>query len=30
VDWQDRSHFFNLAARMMRRIIIDYFREQDA
>jgi RNA polymerase sigma factor (TIGR02999 family) len=30
VEWQDRSHFFNLASRMMRRIVIDYFRSQDA
>jgi RNA polymerase sigma-70 factor (ECF subfamily) len=27
---QDRSHFFSLAARMMRRIVIDYFRGQGA
>jgi RNA polymerase sigma factor (TIGR02999 family) len=26
IDWQDRNHFFSLAARMMRRIIVDYFR----
>jgi len=24
VDWQDRSHFFALAARMMRRILVDH------
>ncbi len=24
VPWQDRSHFFKLAARMMRRILVDY------
>jgi RNA polymerase sigma-70 factor, ECF subfamily len=30
IEWQDRSHFFALAARMMRRIIIDYFRGQSA
>jgi RNA polymerase sigma-70 factor (ECF subfamily) len=30
VTWQDRRHFFSLAARMMRRIIIDYFRGQSA
>lgn len=26
IDWQDRHHFYSLTARMMRRIIIDYFR----
>jgi RNA polymerase sigma factor (TIGR02999 family) len=29
VDWQDRQHFFFLAARMMRRIVIEYFRHKD-
>jgi RNA polymerase sigma factor (TIGR02999 family) len=24
VSWQDRAHFFSLAARMMRRILVDY------
>ena len=24
IDWQDRSHFFALAARMMRRILVDH------
>ena len=24
VDWQDRSHFYALAARMMRRILVDH------
>ena len=24
VDWKDRSHFFALAARMMRRILVDH------
>ena len=24
VEWQDRSHFFALAARMMRRILVDH------
>jgi RNA polymerase sigma factor (TIGR02999 family) len=28
--WNDRKHFFSLAARMMRRIIVDYFRGQNA
>ncbi|MBT8488764.1 MAG: sigma-70 family RNA polymerase sigma factor [Gemmatimonadetes bacterium] len=26
VDWQDRAHFFALAARQMRRILIDHAR----
>ncbi len=30
IEWQDRKHFFTLAARMMRRIVIDYFRAKDA
>ena len=24
VSWQDRAHFYSLAARMMRRILVDY------
>jgi len=30
VDWQDRGHFFTLAAKIMRRIVTDHFRELDA
>jgi RNA polymerase sigma factor (TIGR02999 family) len=26
VEWQDRAHFFAVAARLMRRILIDYAR----
>jgi RNA polymerase sigma factor (TIGR02999 family) len=26
VDWRDRAHFFAVAARLMRRILIDYAR----
>ena len=26
MDWQDRAHFFAVAARLMRRILIDYAR----
>lgn len=26
IDWQDRSHFFAIAARQMRRILVDYAR----
>jgi len=28
VDWQNRGHFFAIAAKMMRRILIDYARRQ--
>src|SRR6185436_8725023 len=28
VDWQDRGHFFALAARAMRRILADYARSR--
>ena len=30
VAWQNRAHFFALAAQMMRRILIDHAREQQA
>lgn len=30
VDWQDRSHFFAIAATMMRRILVDHARGQRA
>ena len=30
VDWQDRSHFFAVCARAMRRILVDYARERTA
>ena len=30
VDWQNRTHFFALAARMMRRILVDYARTRAA
>ena len=30
IDWQDRGHFFALASRMMRRIVVDYFRSRRA
>ena len=26
VEWRDRTHFFALAARLMRRILVDYAR----
>lgn len=29
-DWQSRAHFFAVAARIMRRILIDYARGHDA
>ena len=28
VDWQDRAHFFAVAARQMRRILIDHARRR--
>lgn len=28
IPWQDRSHFFSLAARIMRRILVDHAREK--
>jgi RNA polymerase sigma factor (TIGR02999 family) len=30
VAWQDRSHFFAITARAMRRILVDYARERTA
>lgn len=30
VDWQDRGHFYAIASRVMRRIIIDYVRHRGA
>lgn len=27
VDWRDRAHFFGVAARMMRRVLVDHARE---
>jgi len=30
VDWQDRAHFFAVAARAMRRILIDHAKERRA
>jgi RNA polymerase sigma factor (TIGR02999 family) len=29
-DWQDRRHFFAVAARMMRRVLVDYARKRGA
>jgi RNA polymerase sigma factor (TIGR02999 family) len=29
VQWQNRAHFFGLAAQLMRRILIDHARRQD-
>ena len=28
VQWQDRAHFFALAARLMRRVLVDFARAQ--
>jgi RNA polymerase sigma factor (TIGR02999 family) len=30
VDWQDRSHFYAICARAMRRIVVDYARRRTA
>lgn len=30
VEWEDRAHFQALSARVMRQILIDYFRKQTA
>ena len=28
VEWQNRAHFFGIAAEMMRRILVDYARSR--
>jgi RNA polymerase sigma factor (TIGR02999 family) len=30
VEWQSRSHFFGVAARVMRRVLLDYARRRQA
>ncbi len=30
VDWQDRSHFFRIAAQVMRRVLVDAYRARKA
>jgi RNA polymerase sigma factor (TIGR02999 family) len=30
VEWQNRAHFFGVAAQMMRRILVDFARERGA
>ncbi len=30
VSWQNRAHFFGIAAQMMRRILVDYARQHNA
>jgi RNA polymerase sigma-70 factor (ECF subfamily) len=30
VDWRDRAHFFGVAARLMREILVDYARKRGA
>jgi RNA polymerase sigma factor (TIGR02999 family) len=30
IDWQNRAHFFCVAARLMRRILVDYARQHNA
>lgn len=29
VQWQDRTHFFGIAAKLMRRILVDFARSRD-
>lgn len=30
IDWQDRGHFFAIAGRLVRQVVIDYLRERQA
>ena len=30
IDWQSRAHFFGIAARSMRQILVDHARQRDA
>ena len=30
IDWQDRTHFVRIAARLMREILVDYARQRNA
>jgi len=30
VEWQNRAHFFGLAAQLMRRILVDFARARDS
>jgi RNA polymerase sigma factor (TIGR02999 family) len=30
IDWQDRAHFLGIAARVMRRILVDHARRRGA
>jgi RNA polymerase sigma factor (TIGR02999 family) len=30
IDWQDRSHFLSMAARLMRRVLVDHARTRQA
>jgi RNA polymerase sigma factor (TIGR02999 family) len=30
IDWQDRAHFLGIAARVMRRILVEHARRRDA
>lgn len=30
IDWQSRGHFFAIAGRLVRRVVIDYLRERQA
>src|SRR6266853_3987703 len=28
IQWQDRAHFFGIAARLMRQVLVDYARKR--
>ncbi len=30
IDWQDRVHFFRVASKLMRRVLIDYARQRNS
>jgi len=30
IEWQDRAHFYGVAARLMRQILVDYSRKRNA
>lgn len=30
IDWQSRTHFFSVAARVMRRVLVDRFRQHNS
>jgi hypothetical protein len=30
IRWQDRAHFFGIAARLMRQVLVDYARKRSS